>query len=759
MCYNRTSFLSAFTPISYLTLKCMFLLLKTRINLRRFAIGTIKQERIRKLQLISHHAVQSMSMDSIGNVDVAIPEIDTATIKLGRTDSIGSMGSIGSINSIRSASSIDSTEIETVNELMNVQNAGIQLSTIDDNAPDPPTNSMSINTKTSKTTTSQQDSINEKPSDEKEDTMTATVTTRSFTPKSDKKYLFDPNHNKIFHVIANGLVLFFSLLFVGFGTSFMIVVFEHFETAIRICAKESMLFDHPELYLWDQCVFKTFPFDSDYPCNCRQVKIDLNETSTTNVSISSIIESMFENWDMLQVVYITDANKDGIGINLTQSDHYSAKYLKILHLDEIRLNGLSNDVSNWKNLEYLYLSHAHFPSWPNGFNSLNKIGYLKLWDVQYLSEFPPNLCNMYNLRALNIYQAPTSAVKIKTLPECVINLNNLQSIVFYAVLIDKFPIDIFTMSSIEEIGFLLSNLTLNSFIYNSDNEKDGYDKNTWQMEWNPTSQTTYYFAASPICYHELSNYTQFPNRLIEFLDDTNGCSHACSVSSVQQLECTPVNWQNGVCDEQCNNFGCYYDGGDCNQLCQYYYPNCSINEMFDNGKCDIECNNTFCSFDSNECIDQFVGFNLSQVFGKNKTYCDLKSSCEISWINDGWCDENCRSSDECFNDGNDCICEQNTYCQQFYSMFSSLADDTITDGTYVSLDGFCSLYTWLPALFPAIEQYIEGYNCSTLFNILDRDNDTFIDFYEFGHAANEFSPDYNLTEAKLNQLNCSSCIE
>ena len=61
--------------------------------------------------------------------------------------------------------------------------------------------------------------------------------------------------------------------------------------------------------------------------------------------------------------------------------------------------------------------------------------------------------NFYSLRALNIFQTTTSQYKIKTLPERIINLNELESIVFYFVSINKFPIELLVMPNIQEIAF------------------------------------------------------------------------------------------------------------------------------------------------------------------------------------------------------------------------------------------------------------------------------------------------------------------
>ena len=595
----------------------------------------------------------------------------------------------------------------------------------------------------------------------------------------NQKHLFDSNQSKITNVIAIIVVMIFSLIFISFGCIFTFFMFAHFENSSQICSNPSelLLLNHPELKIWDQCSFQISPFttttsryDDEYPCNCRHAKINLTSfAKNDDRNVSATIESMLKSWDMLEIVVIIDDDVNTrFRINLTNTDDYNLKYLKIFHLDEIELHNFGGAMENWQNLEYLSISHTHIKTWPNGFNQLNNLRYLKLWDVLYLDELPPNLCQMYNLRALNIFQATTSANKIKTLPECIVNLNELQSIVFYFVLINKFPIDLFTMPNIQEIAFLVSNISLRSF------ENVDHDISIANMEWNPTSQTGYYFAGSPLCLPRSSNYSAFPDILIEFMDDVNACDHGCEYNDlISNFQCTPLDWQNGICDNQCNNVNCYYDGGDCNQMCDAYYPNCTMSDMFGNGLCDPECNNTLCSYDVGEClVDQYSSINMSQVFGKNATYCDDINNdinntnlCEIIWINDGWCDDNCRHSQSCFYDANDCDCSNiDNYCQQGFEFFQPFVD-TITDqgDNYVSLAGFCVIWNSLSDFIDPnfAEEYIEPYNCTTSFDMIDKDDNQYIDLYEFIYILNTFEliAGAELTETKYQQIDCSTCYE
>lgn len=65
-----------------------------------------------------------------------------------------------------------------------------------------------------------------------------------------------------------------------------------------------------------------------------------------------------------------------------------------------------------------------------------------------------------------------------------------------------------------------------------------------------------------------------------------------------------------VCDDQCNNHECQWDGGDCSLNWRQPWLNCTAKvpcwDFFKNGRCDKECDNPGCLFDSFECQETSV---------------------------------------------------------------------------------------------------------------------------------------------------------
>lgn len=65
-----------------------------------------------------------------------------------------------------------------------------------------------------------------------------------------------------------------------------------------------------------------------------------------------------------------------------------------------------------------------------------------------------------------------------------------------------------------------------------------------------------------------------------------------------------------VCDNQCNNHECQWDGGDCSLNWRQPWLDCTGGvpcwNLFKNGQCDKECNNAGCLFDGFECQETQV---------------------------------------------------------------------------------------------------------------------------------------------------------
>nr|XP_032815029.1 neurogenic locus notch homolog protein 1-like isoform X2 [Petromyzon marinus] len=104
----------------------------------------------------------------------------------------------------------------------------------------------------------------------------------------------------------------------------------------------------------------------------------------------------------------------------------------------------------------------------------------------------------------------------------------------------------------------------------------------------------------------------------------------------------------GLCDRDCNNHACAWDGGDCSLHFPSPWRNCSVRLQcwlrFRNGECDEQCNSLGCLFDGFDC--QLGMKNCNPLYN---AYCTAHYA-------DQHCDQGC-NSDECGWDGGDCAGE------------------------------------------------------------------------------------------------------
>ena len=598
-----------------------------------------------------------------------------------------------------------------------------------------------------------------------------------------------PNVIKIQSIWCKGTVFLISALYLCFGATFVYFVFDHFDKSSQYCLNandnDDTLSKHPQLYFWNQCTFKTYPFINAYlphysydynknnklPCNCRRAQIHISEKDfamniSQSVNVSEMIESVITNWDMLELLYIRDnSSLSLVRITLNETFHYNSKYLTALHIENIIVDELTNDVGNWKEMEYFYITHAHWHGWPSNFGKLNKISYLYLHNTLYIDSLPPNLCKMSNLKAINIFNGLKAQYRINVIPRCIINLKQLQSLIIYLGAINELPYELFSMPSINEIGIIIpTNFTYKSF--RNENNTIMSDSDWDKFSWKHESNTTYYLQSEGLCH---TDEYEVPRTLDQFLTSTGACETVCDSASPYNFVCLAFMWQDGVCNSECNVKDCLWDGGDCNIICSAKYPQCNIFNMFENDVCDISCNHTVCDFDKNECIVDELD-NI--IFSENQTHCvddddinvdtDVKL-CPIEWVGDGWCDDNCRTQEECYYDANDCICDA-TNCfawYQSYKHFISDGDDEIADGQIVFTRDFVCWVWEIDTLvyeldFSIVEQWKEeNKTCDFVFRQLDLNNNSYVDFNEILYFGSEDG--FDVSQDKALQINCTSC--
>ena len=174
----------------------------------------------------------------------------------------------------------------------------------------------------------------------------------------------------------------------------------------------------------------------------------------------------------------------------------------------------------------------------------------------------------------------------------------------------------------------------------------------------------------------------------------------------------------GHCDDDNNNAGCSYDGGDCCgddvsmsycSVCQCLDPAYFITEApassgcsdawIGDGYCDDDNNNVVCGYDGGDCCGDSVSMNYCSIcacldpgyfVAVTDTY-QVVSSCEYSYQGDGYCDDGNNNAD-CSYDGGDC-CGNNVltnYCSlcqcldPWYVSYELATETYVQSGQYVN---------------------------------------------------------------------------
>ena len=156
-----------------------------------------------------------------------------------------------------------------------------------------------------------------------------------------------------------------------------------------------------------------------------------------------------------------------------------------------------------------------------------------------------------------------------------------------------------------------------------------------------------------------------------------------------KLGCEESMLHNGQCDEQCNNYQCGWDLGECG----YCASGCTI-ELLQNSDCDEVCSFSQCLFDNNACgycakgcflEDLDSGLCLEQCMFKEcygedslcmQTHCS--DTCISSLNNDGFCQPEC-DTPNCRFDFGDCFCPEECISLMANEDFCLEQDDKIID--------------------------------------------------------------------------------
>ena len=658
-------------------------------------------------------------------------------------------------------------------------------------------------------------------------TISMTTATKSY----DKSWIDknDYNHPECIRILKQSMLSTIALAFIGFGIFVAASSVAWVQSSEAHCnsVMESTWFDsngtalfdenetipdsvwqtfadNPELFVWDQCQYKVYPFVTDdvYRCQCRVFIINWDELRSSaedraekfNLTQPEIMSGALNHWYMLEKL-----KTEGVGGDATQSIQLTASinspFLRVFEWRDATIDSNGTTISSWHLLEFLLISGTPLMGrLPVSLRDSNQIKYLSLAHNGLL-ELSPAICNLHQLDVLNI----ENEYLLSSLPSCLGELTQLRVLWLDFLTVSAVPFTLFSLPNLIELSMYNGNLNYNSMLtYNFPSfANDTQAIGAWfdQIFAPRYDDANYWLSLNPICDNFQND--MYPSALVSFLN-VSCTDNLCAVDGGRILGdfCAPRLLGDGRCDYKCEIFSqCGYDYGDCSQLC--FAPeltNCTM-EKFTNARCDHGCNNNYCSLygissdfesptrlirgdeywqaDSMNCLALNTTVSLGNVTFDAEACAASESaflvpgiaeyirtagvSCQLNYFSNGYCDDLCRT-EECLYDGGECddmICEEG--CKEFTDFWGLMKFFTNTnEDDKISHETICSNEYLLERTRVGLgrSSFTED-ECLELLQKWDWNDDDFLNFREFQPVGAE------MTDAPIAywlQANCSQCV-
>eukprot|EP01083_Nonionella_stella_P194517 717417_1 len=563
-----------------------------------------------------------------------------------------------------------------------------------------------------------------------------------------------------------------------------------------------LLQQNPELFLYDKCLYKMYPFTNNEKtkCQCKvlvienwtELKSDKFKTqrkSVFNLTQQDIMIGMLQTWFMLEKFRTYEVSDNSWEVQITlDPSMFKAKNMKAFEWRYCNIVLNQHGISNWKQIQYLkFESIKALAFTADDIGQLNHLKQLSLFETG-VRQFSEQICNMTNLEILqfrwNIH------LEVTSVPHCISNLRSLKqlSIDGEIHLVDV-PLSMFGLPQLLELTLFHASVSYDTLIEYNVDTNDSNQINDWldtNFKWN--EDTVYWLQRNPICQEDTNS---MHSKIASFLkSDNTKCHDECTdyYGEPDIAACLPYRLGDGHCDMKCNTPYCAYDKGDCVQLCfanNTEYTNCTW-DKYTNDVCDAGCDNQYCvgflmtsNFevlnkyfglyaDNEHCVkgewaDQYHAFD-SRV---KSTNCSTSRSVYVEWdndkqhkecsmgewLNDGVCDDACRTK-SCGYDGSDC--DQNCsgeedLCVILYSLWTSFLGTTQYKFGH---DYMCSTAWPIAVSFLEIPQNV---SCMAVMENADYNNDGMTNFREFVIIGIPLVRE-GMWALKATQVNCSACM-
>ena len=615
------------------------------------------------------------------------------------------------------------------------------------------------------------------------------------------------------------------------------------------------LINNPEMIFYDSfCKHKVVNIFNKYPCNCRILALESSTKSAfwfNQHDLESIL-LRFDNLEGLAIVFDRSSNDFSSRLNgtfhLTNEMLMNHKHLTTLTFSDLSFEYI-NGLEQLEKLEMLSLKNSfaknvYFPF--EAIGTLENLKVLELNQVPYANNtyIDNSICNLKHLMYFemdfmqHVSQIPFDCIAkefdnlfyfsmaymllIEDIDVQFWNMNSMQSIFFdfsNSLKQSNFDFDTFNgySSKLEKVSIQAPNDICQSYTNSYQNiiidqqEYIGfgylYDNLTkinnnniqlvpYNNSYRYSSTFDYGYNNNSSTLYDLSFVSESDSSgLLKFIKQFNPCLAPCD-TGISFYECTTKRHGDGVCDDVCNNAGCGFDGGDCDQLCNLYTnttcykyfdinnnnsnstseiiaiaensdtnATCTLNNWQLDGVCNIGCNNSCCHYDFNDCVYTPTTNDTCN----NNAFDDTENengnaniTCYTDWAVDLWCDSYCEQL-LCENPSSGCgstadPCRAGTNCHSVHATIINLLAAIYQPYELITLNEVCEYFQLLALV---TETNTDNLNCSQAFDTADLNNNGYIGLWEAIVYTAEFWGLYGALhwQDKIEQIDCSACLE
>ena len=572
----------------------------------------------------------------------------------------------------------------------------------------------------------------------------------------------------------------FGTLVILYGTILLIEIRIHTIDSISICDNYSLNdidlnssididSKYAHLYAWENCEYKVHPISDAIPCQCRNLRIYSQTTRAwyqhlqNSTKMTLIVRSILKEYYMLET-FLFDGNETQYTNTFDFKDELmSSKKLRILQMEKVSLNTISSKFGlNWANLEFIKFKVTPVNNYmdSNSWSNMKKLKWVELPSASMKFLNLDWICNLKHVRNLALVGTSGNT----SLPTCLSKIETIQRLrVEFFQTIDISTLLHPELVFLDAFGCLITPLDFENQLQQIINDSSI----TIMQLLEAIKDKFIYLQSTPVCdeFYQLGETVfneKYPltNAVVNI---TEGCWHPCKYESLSTLICRPFWYHDGVCHFECNVPDCNYDGGDCNQLCNF--TQCDYLSLGD-GVCDSECRNEDCGFDYCDCTASDIDAEYTSIEEQSQCYfnytlCDIETDCVVydtnssqSWLGDNICDDYCNNV-YCNYDFGECESCENSICSYFWETFEAIANSIVVDNK-VSVDEVCPWFEVFKTFY--VEDEIYHLNCTQFIMSNDKNNDSMMNGYEAAIALFPyFHFDDYFDDYKAYQVNCSVC--